>query len=178
MKRVKVPLGERAYEILVGHGASRAAARALERGGRAFILADARLARHARTLSRALRARGWKAETFPVHASEAFKDFAKIYPIYGKMLASGGDRHAVLFALGGGVIGDAGGFLAGTFMRGIRWVGVPTTLLGQVDSSIGGKTGVNHRAGKNLIGVFHQPSLVVCDLDFLKTLPPREIVSG
>jgi 3-dehydroquinate synthase len=113
-----------------------------------------------------------------VPATEAFKDFSKIYPLYGELLKFRADRHTVLFALGGGVIGDAAGFLAGTYMRGMRWVGLPTTLLAQVDSSIGGKTGVNHAAGKNLIGAFHQPSFVACDLDFLKTLPERERVSG
>src|SRR4051812_4607644 len=132
MKTVNVPLGSRSYEILVGKGAAKSAARALEVGSRAFILADAKLGRHARVLARALEARGWKTETFSVTANEAFKDFARIYPLYGKMLAAGGDRHSVLFALGGGVIGDAAGFLAGTFMRGISWVGVPTTLLAQV----------------------------------------------
>jgi 3-dehydroquinate synthase len=125
-----------------------------------------------------LKVAGWETHLVRVPATEGFKDFGKIYPLYSELLRAGADRHTVLFALGGGVIGDAAGFLAGTYMRGLRWVGLPTTLLAQVDSSIGGKTGVNHASGKNLIGVFHQPSLVACDLDYLKTLPERERVSG
>ena len=88
------------------------------------------------------------------------------------------DRDSVLFALGGGSIGDAAGFIASTYLRGIDWVSVPTTLLAQVDSSVGGKTAINHPQGKNLVGSFHQPISVICDLDFLQTLSPREIVSG
>jgi 3-dehydroquinate synthase len=180
MKRLRVGLGDRSYAILVGQGAARLASRELgdRRGNLAYILADRRLGRQTHALVRALRAAGWKTHVARVTASEAFKDFKRIYPLYGDLLKAGADRHSVLFALGGGVIGDAAGFLAGTYLRGIRWVGVPTTLLAQVDSSVGGKTGVNHALGKNLIGAFHQPTLVACDLDFLKTLPERERLSG
>jgi len=150
----------------------------LGRPGRAFVVADRRLKGQIATVLKALKADGWDVHVVRVPATEGFKDFRKIYPLYSALLRAGADRHTVLFALGGGVIGDAAGFLAGTYMRGLRWVGLPTTLLAQVDSSIGGKTGVNHVSGKNLIGMFHQPSLVACDLDFLKTLPERERVSG
>jgi len=113
-----------------------------------------------------------------LEAGEGLKDFHTIYPIYGRLLELKADRDSVLIALGGGSIGDAVGFVASTYLRGIRWIGLPTTLLAQVDSSIGGKTGINHQAGKNLIGSFHQPELVICDTDFLSTLSPREIASG
>ena len=106
------------------------------------------------------------------------KGLRKVCPIYARLIEKQRDRGAVIFALGGGVIGDIAGFVAATYLRGIRWVGVPTTLLAQVDSSIGGKTGVNHPLGKNLIGSFHQPSLVLCDTDLLKTLSRRDRVSG
>jgi 3-dehydroquinate synthase len=113
-----------------------------------------------------------------VNAGETLKDIQSIYPIYGELLKAKADRDSVLIALGGGSIGDAGGFIASTYLRGIAWIGVPTTLLAQVDSSVGGKTGINHEFGKNLIGSFHQPELVLCDTDFLGTLSPREIASG
>jgi 3-dehydroquinate synthase len=178
MKTVRVALGERSYPILIGRGAAAKAARQLGGPGRAFIVADRRLGSQTTALVRSLKAGGWDTYLVRVPATEAFKDFGRIYPLYSELLRARADRHTVLFALGGGVIGDAAGFLAGTYMRGLRWVGLPTTLLAQVDSSIGGKTGVNHAAGKNLIGLFHQPALVACDLEFLKTLPERERVSG
>ena len=93
-------------------------------------------------------------------------------------MAHGADRRSVVVALGGGVIGDLAGFAASIYMRGIRVVQVPTTLLAQVDSSVGGKTGINHPSGKNLIGTFHQPSVVVSDTDVLQTLPSRELAAG
>ncbi len=143
-----------------------------------FIIADQRLKGHVQKLNQGLKAAGWKTHTIFVKASEELKDFRRIYPLYGQLLRAGGNRHSVIFALGGGVIGDVAGFIAGTFLRGIRWVGIPTTLLAQIDSSLGGKTGINHEQGKNLIGVFHQPSVIICDSSFLKTLPRRELVSG
>ena len=94
------------------------------------------------------------------------------------LLENGFDRHTILFALGGGVVGDMTGFAAASYMRGVPFVQVPTTLLAQVDSSVGGKTAINHPLGKNMIGAFYQPQLVVCDLDVLKTLPSREISAG
>lgn len=185
MKVIRLALGNRGYPIWVGAGALEKAARESARlfasqgqAPHAFIVADARLAKGRARLERALKRAGWKVSGIRVKASERFKDLRQLLPVYEALIRSGADRRTVLFALGGGVVGDAAGFVAGTFMRGIPWVGVPTTLLAQVDSSIGGKTAVNSPAGKNLIGVFHQPVAVACEPLLLKTLPRRELISG
>jgi 3-dehydroquinate synthase len=109
---------------------------------------------------------------------EAGKTLAAVDCVIDALVAHRADRKSVVIALGGGVVGDVAGFAAAVFMRGIRFVQVPTTLLAQVDSSVGGKTGVNHPSGKNLIGAFHQPALVIADTDTLRTLPPRELSAG
>ncbi len=109
---------------------------------------------------------------------EEYKDFLWAQYIHGELLKSRFDRSSLLIAVGGGVVGDLTGFIASTYMRGIKFIQVPTTLLAQVDSSVGGKTGVNHPLGKNMIGSFYQPSLVFIDIDTLKTLPPREFYAG
>ncbi|MEN9418214.1 MAG: hypothetical protein RI988_1834 [Pseudomonadota bacterium] len=109
---------------------------------------------------------------------EAHKDWTTLNLIFDHLLAQGCDRRTVLYALGGGVVGDITGFAAGCYMRGVSFVQVPTTLLAQVDSSVGGKTAINHPLGKNMIGLFHQPLRVVCDLDVLRTLPDREYAAG
>jgi 3-dehydroquinate synthase len=119
-----------------------------------------------------------RAEAFVLHANEASKDIGSAMQVIDALVAARADRRSVLVALGGGVIGDIAGFAAAIFMRGIRFVQVPTTLLAQVDSSVGGKTGVNHVAGKNLVGAFHQPSAVVADVAALQTLPAREVSAG
>jgi len=113
-----------------------------------------------------------------VPAGESSKSAASCEVLYSFLLEHGADRHSVVIALGGGVVGDLAGFVAATFMRGIRFVQVPTTLLSQVDSSVGGKVGINHRLGKNMIGAFHQPQLVLIDPNFLSTLPIREVRAG
>lgn len=109
---------------------------------------------------------------------EAYKTWASLNLIFEKLLSQGADRKTVLFALGGGVVGDLTGFAAATFMRGVPFVQVPTTLLAQVDSSVGGKTAINHALGKNMVGAFYQPERVICDLSVLKTLPPNELSAG
>ncbi len=109
---------------------------------------------------------------------EEYKDLLWIYYIHGELLKARFDRNSLLIAFGGGVVGDITGFIASTYMRGIRYMQVPTTLLAQVDSSVGGKTGVNHPLGKNMIGSFYQPSLVLIDVDTLRTLPKREFYAG
>jgi 3-dehydroquinate synthase len=109
---------------------------------------------------------------------EAHKTWASLNLVFDHLLAQGCDRKTVLYALGGGVVGDMTGFAAATYMRGVPFVQVPTTLLAQVDSSVGGKTAINHPLGKNMIGAFYQPARVVCDLDTLATLPVRELAAG
>ena len=109
---------------------------------------------------------------------EGFKNWQTLQLIFDALLENGCDRKTVLFALGGGVVGDMTGFAAASYMRGVPFVQIPTTLLAQVDSSVGGKTAINHPLGKNMIGAFYQPQRVVCDLNVLKTLPPRELSAG
>jgi 3-dehydroquinate synthase len=116
--------------------------------------------------------------TLSLPDGEAYKDWSTLNRIFDVLLAEGCDRKTVLFALGGGVVGDMTGFAAACYMRGVPFVQVPTTLLAQVDSSVGGKTAVNHPLGKNMIGAFHQPARVICDLDTLVTLAPRELSAG
>lgn len=180
MKSVHVELGPRSYEIRVGRGIVDRIGRWLPSEGRrrAFVIADRALESQTRRLRAALERAEWEVTTIPVRAGEGLKDLTSIYPIYGKLLKAKADRHSHIFALGGGVVGDAAGFIAATYLRGLPWVGVPTTLLAQVDSAIGGKTAVNHPSGKNLIGAFYQPCLVVSELAFLDSLGRRDRVSG
>jgi 3-dehydroquinate synthase len=180
MSRVELKLGRQSYPIRIGAGEIRSLAAFVKarKYSKIFVISDERLSEARSVLLKALEATKLPVSELAVKAGESLKDFRKVYPIYESMLEARVDRDSVLIALGGGSVGDAAGFVASTYLRGIDWIGVPTTLLAQVDSSVGGKTGVNHRVGKNLIGAFHQPALVLCELDFLKTLSPREIVSG
>jgi 3-dehydroquinate synthase len=129
-------------------------------------------------LQRALRPHYAQISVLLLPEGEAHKNWASLNLIFDHLLGQGCDRHTVLFALGGGVVGDMTGFAAATYMRGVPFVQVPTTLLAQVDSSVGGKTAINHPLGKNMIGAFYQPERVVCDLGTLATLPARELSAG
>jgi 3-dehydroquinate synthase len=133
---------------------------------------------YAERLHCALQGKYPNIHTVTLPDGEEFKTWQTLNLIFDALLSHGCDRKTILFALGGGVVGDMTGFAAASFMRGVAFVQVPTTLLAQVDSSVGGKTGINHPLGKNMIGAFHQPLKVVCDLDTLKTLPPRELSAG
>lgn len=148
------------------------------KSSKVVLISDRRLKSARASLSRTLKGAGFDFSEIAVKAGEQLKEIDSIYPLYGELIKSGADRDTLIIALGGGSIGDAVGFVAATYLRGIDWVGLPTTLLAQVDSSVGGKTGINHRNGKNLIGAFHQAKLVLCDLDYLSTLGPRELTSG
>ncbi|MGZ8363618.1 MAG: 3-dehydroquinate synthase [Caulobacteraceae bacterium] len=175
--RVKVGLGERAYDVVIGSGLlSRAAGLCAPvlRGRRAVIVADEAVASlYAATLAAAL-----NAPVVEIPSGETSKSLAMLGEVTERLIAHGLDRKGVIVAVGGGVTGDLAGFTAASYMRGVDFIQVPTTLLAQVDSSVGGKTGVDTPSGKNLIGAFHQPHLVLADLDTLNTLPDRQMRAG
>jgi 3-dehydroquinate synthase len=179
---VQIKAGTSSYEALVGPGASAEIGAGVERAGlkgRPRIIADRNVwDRFGRPIERSLRDLGRDVQILTTDGGEEQKNLASVEAMYDWLIEIGSDRGDFLVAVGGGVIGDMVGFVAATFLRGIPVVQVPTTLLAQVDSSIGGKTGIDHRLGKNLIGAFHQPSLVVADTRLLESLPQREYRSG
>ena len=180
MIEIPVELGERRYPILIGHGLARLLGEVLasQKGRRALVVSSPRVwSRHGATVARGLRA---LAPQGPVLFAdgERHKTRETLARLHDAFVAAKLGRDGLVVAVGGGVVGDVAGFAAATYMRGIPWVGVPTTLLSMVDSSIGGKVGVNHPKGKNLLGAFHQPRAVVIDPAFLETLPAREVRSG
>jgi shikimate kinase/3-dehydroquinate synthase len=173
------------HEVTLGYGLTHLVPGAVQRqnpspsgggqGGGVLIVTDNVVAgRHAQPLIDALASDGITARLHLVPAGEAAKDLAVLAGIYEALAAAGTDRQGVLVALGGGAVGDVSGFAAATWMRGIRYLQLPTTLLAMVDSSIGGKTAINLPTGKNLVGAVHQPSAIFCDLDYLATLPDEE----
>ena len=186
VQRLSVDLGgaavDRSYDILIGPGLIAAAGRLIaERlpGRRAVVLTDSHVGPlYADAMTDSLKAAGIASETLTIPAGEAAKSFDQLGALLDRCLDAGLDRKSFLVALGGGVVGDLGGFLAAILLRGIDYVQVPTTLLSQVDSSVGGKTAINTRHGKNLVGAFHQPRLVLADTDALASLPKRELLAG
>ncbi|MBW8828022.1 MAG: 3-dehydroquinate synthase [Burkholderiales bacterium] len=180
---VIVPVGieGRSYDIVIGSGL-------IERGDSwdglpgataAVIVTNSTVEKlYAQQLAHALSIRYAKVSLVVLPDGESHKSWESLNTIFDHLLAAACDRKTVLFALGGGVVGDMTGFAAACYMRGVPFVQVPTTLLAQVDSSVGGKTAINHPLGKNMIGAFYQPVRVVSDLDTLKTLPQREIAAG
>ncbi|MFM2118738.1 MAG: hypothetical protein RL722_206 [Pseudomonadota bacterium] len=178
---VRVDLADRSYDILIGQGllASAAAWTGLPRSSTALIVSNTTVAPlYSARLKAAIATHYKTIHEVTLPDGEAYKDAATLGLIYDELLGRACDRKTVLFALGGGVIGDMTGFAAACYMRGVPFVQVPTTLLAQVDSSVGGKTAINHPLGKNMIGAFYQPARVICDLDTLATLPPREFSAG
>lgn len=178
---VTIDLGERSYPIVIGAGLLGDASvyAQLPRAAVALIVSNTTVAPlYAKALASALAPHYKRVIQVDLPDGEAFKDWSHLQQIFDALLANGCDRKTVLFALGGGVVGDMTGFAAASYMRGVPFVQVPTTLLAQVDSSVGGKTAINHPLGKNMIGAFYQPQRVVCDLDVLKTLPERELSAG
>ena len=178
---VRIQLADRSYTIQIGAGLLDDALtyQSLPLGGVALIVSNNIVAPlYAERLRRALEQRYSKVLLLELPDGETHKDWSTLQLIFDSLLQNHGDRKTVLFALGGGVVGDITGFAAACYMRGVPFVQVPTTLLAQVDSSVGGKTAINHPLGKNMIGAFYQPQLVVCDLDVLKTLPNREMSAG
>ena len=181
MISLTVDLDSRAYPIHIGRGLLPDLTHCadLVRGRRVAIVTNDRVGPlYAPTLLRALAALGVEAFTIELPDGEQYKTAQTLDRIYSGLLEAQCDRKTVLFALGGGVVGDMTGFAAATYMRGIDFIQVPTTLLAQVDSSVGGKTGINHALGKNMIGAFHQPRAVIADLATLDTLPERELSAG
>jgi 3-dehydroquinate synthase len=179
--RVRIELGRHSYDIVVGRDLIRhpEAFATLHSGRHAVVVSNATVdPLYGDALAGSLGKRFTIVERVVLPDGEQHKDWATLQHIFDALLRSGGDRRTTLFALGGGVIGDMTGFAAACFMRGVPYVQVPTTLLAQVDSSVGGKTAINHPLGKNMIGAFHQPKLVVSDLDTLRTLPDRELIAG
>jgi 3-dehydroquinate synthase len=179
---VNVGLDERSYEIVIGRNEMAslgARAAALKPGAKAAIVTDDTVARlHLEAAEAALAAGGLTTNRIIVEAGEATKSFAGFERVCEAMIAARVERGDLVVALGGGVIGDLAGFAAATVRRGIDYIQVPTTLLAQVDSAVGGKTGINSRQGKNLVGAFHQPILVVADTSVLDSLPPRQFRAG
>jgi 3-dehydroquinate synthase len=179
---IAVALGARAYDIHVGRGLlARAGELASPVLGqrRVFIVTDSNVAPlYLAPLTANLEAAGIRADHVIVPAGEASKDFAHLEHVLDAMLAAKCERRTMIVALGGGVVGDLAGFAASVLLRGVDFIQIPTTLLSQVDSSVGGKTGINTKAGKNLVGAFHQPRLVLADTDVLSTLPRRELLAG
>ncbi|PDS54629.1 3-dehydroquinate synthase [Rhizobium anhuiense] len=182
IRTVHVPLGERAYDILIGPGLiARAGAEIASRlkGRKAAVVTDENVAPlYLEALVASLNQAGIVSAEVVLPAGEKTKSFEHLITACDKVLEARVERNDCVIALGGGVIGDLSGFAAGIVRRGVRFVQVPTSLLSQVDSSVGGKTGINSRHGKNLIGVFHQPDLVLADTDVLNTLSEREFRAG
>ena len=182
MKSVTVRTEGAEYDIKVGHGVLASvgsACQSLDLGARVALVTDERVATHylqpvAESLSKA----GFDVLEVVYPGGEGHKNLSGAEGIFAQLIEAGLDRSAWVLALGGGIVGDMAGFVAASYLRGVPYVQVPTTIVAQVDSSIGGKTGVNHALGKNLIGAFHQPKLVFVDTDTLRSLPRGELVAG
>jgi 3-dehydroquinate synthase len=179
---VRVELGPRSYDILIGRNLIEEAGAEIARrlpGARLGIITDQTVAAlHLRLLEQTLDAAGIEHAAFTIPPGEASKSFAQLEKLTESVLASHLERRDVIVAFGGGVVGDLAGFLAGITRRGMRFIQIPTTLLAQVDSSVGGKTGINTAIGKNLVGLFNQPEFVLADAGILDSLPPRVFNAG
>jgi 3-dehydroquinate synthase len=182
---VRVALGPRGYDVAIEPGSLRRIAERLaewrkgDKPGAALVITDTNLASaHAATISNALRDAGWKTDTATIPAGETSKSLPVLASLYDALVVLPADRRTIVVGVGGGVVGDVAGFAAATYNRGLPFVQVPTSLLAMVDSSVGGKVGINHPQGKNLIGAFHQPIGVLIDPQALSTLPEREYRGG
>jgi len=180
-RQVRIALGDRSYHIRIDAGllSLDSAWQGLPRATTALIVTNDKVGpMYAADLQRSLSAHYPKVLSLNLPDGEAYKTWETLQRIFDVLLENACDRKTVLFALGGGVVGDITGFAAACYMRGVPFVQVPTTLLAQVDSSVGGKTAINHPIGKNMIGAFYQPERVVCDLHTLQSLPARELSAG
>ena len=179
---VHVPLGDRAYDIHIGQGLLGKSAQYIKpflRRAKVVIVTDSNVALlHLSSLEEALEKSGITHSTLTLPAGENTKSWPFLSQTIDFFLNEKVERRDVVIALGGGVIGDLVGFAAAILRRGVRFIQIPTSLLAQVDSSVGGKTGINTQQGKNLVGAFHQPSLVLADIDVLNTLTKRNFIAG
>jgi 3-dehydroquinate synthase len=182
MKKITVNLKDRSYDILIGKGALGRLPQALKGilgTPKVLLVTTPSINKlYGKKVIRLLKQKKIEVTTLLLPEGERAKSEKELFRIYAAALKAGLDRSSGIIALGGGAIGDVAGFAASTYLRGVSFVNLPTTLLAQVDSAIGGKTAINLKAGKNLAGTFHQPSLVISDLNFLKTLPAREYISS
>lgn len=182
MQRLSIDLGERSYDILIGSGIRKRTGEFLNavfKPSRVVIVTHPSINDlYGEEVTKSFIEQGWATDTIEVPEGESSKNLGQAEKLYDRLLELNCDRKSVLVALGGGVIGDLVGFVAATYQRGIPFIQMPTTLLSQVDSSVGGKTAVNHPKGKNMIGAFYQPRLVVVDLETLRTLPQKEYRAG
>ena len=181
MRTLTVGLGSRSYPIHIGPGLLGQSALLAPhlQSGRVAVITNATVGPlYADAVERALEACGARHFRIEIPDGEAEKRWETLDRVFGSLLRAQADRRTVIVALGGGVVGDLAGFAAATYQRGVPFIQVPTTLLAQVDSSVGGKTGVNHPLGKNMIGAFHQPLAVIADTATLDTLPDRELAAG
>ena len=184
MSVITVKLGRLSYRIEIENGSldsvgPRSRKALGDSARRAVILTNGAVdALFGARVARSLRGAGFRVDRLAIGDGERFKSLKTAESVYTFLIRNRIERTDVIFALGGGVVGDLAGFVSATYLRGVRVVQVPTTLLAQIDSSVGGKTGVNHPLGKNLVGSFHQPSLVVIDPLSLATLPPRQLRAG
>jgi 3-dehydroquinate synthase len=181
MNTLQLDLGERSYPIHIGSGLLDQAdlyKKHIKGTFTAVVTNETVAPLYANKVVKTLESIGQKVKLIVLPDGEAFKTWEVLQKIFDGLLENSADRKTTLVALGGGVIGDMTGFAAACYMRGIKFIQVPTTLLSQVDSSVGGKTGINHPLGKNMVGAFHQPQAVIADLDTLKTLPPEELAAG
>src|SRR5438132_10363069 len=181
-QEITVRLGHRSYPIVVGRGVLSTVGerlRALGVGSRAVLVSDDSVLRlHGEAVTQSLRAAGFSLTQVVVPEGERAKSISVAQRGWDELLAAGIDRTSTVVALGGGAVGDLAGFVAATYMRGLNFVQLPTTILAQVDASIGGKTAIDHPRAKNLIGAFYQPRLVVVDPSTARSLPDREFRSG
>jgi len=182
MQTLQVKLGERSYPIHIGSGTLAGIGHFCEQAGlrgKVAVVTNPTVAQlYLDTVGNALEKAGYDVTPVLIPDGEEFKNVISLQSIYDCLIAERFERKSCVLALGGGVVGDLAGFAAATYLRGVPYVQVPTTLLAQVDSSVGGKTGINHADGKNLIGAFYQPKLVLIDVSVLQTLPRRELIAG
>ena len=181
-KNVHIDLGARSYDIAIGAGVLSSVVEKLPfdlQERKAFVITDDNVVPYADALKERLSTAGvsW-CEVLVLPHGEGTKSYERLQQTHEWMLEHNVHRNSVVFAVGGGVIGDLAGYAASTVLRGVPYVQIPTTLLSQVDSSVGGKTGINTRYGKNLVGAFYQPEAVIADIETLKTLPKRELLAG